>query len=1126
MVNRHRAVSMAFNGNVSRDDEEKTLKSLSELKSLYRDIRYDWAQLATGEISPIELAIAFLDDTSVGLAHRKAEFDDLCESASDALRNAVVENHEIFNNSVGLYHLLLEMARTSQQDSADIKRLMDTATRDVNDRSLYLKELDSTSAKYSEMLDILDAVEYLYKIPQTIDELVAGKKVYAVYDVISEGYKIAARYNLWALPALAATHGYLEMQSESLYDMIIDELRNEIYLRNSHVFSQSKDMWSTLLSSGTPQLASFKSLLDVLTNLELFIYNSANLDLLDIAACFTDYTSVFVNDHLPRIHAHYSKYDTATTNADYALILESSLSPAYQSCYYMYMLLSTASKLNRLHPVLEVLVSSLQQEMHDLINQATDECKHKNPHQLLRLLKARKLESAAFRDKISGQTFLDAAVPILQDFFGTFFLKAMAILANHRVVFEIVKLIELSQDIATTAPAARDPRARDSTSADGAVSSATATLVYDFETVWSLMRKELESIVVNYIHDDHLEDAVTMKGDRNTPANKLHHVLTMKQLFSFNDVSFEKTTKTTEDMTQVLNDMFPGFNLKSHSSSSANGSNAEASPYITSEQFNVLVEDLVPKNIYNMRIALEYLLIFVCGAQMMFSSSERIRGAKFSAYLFFNDFMRNVFLKRLRQELDIAFEETMTGEVHASLISEASAGIVEFKFGQETTSLHDEEISTGVHAPFGKPMSASARVYTNAVLFRRLFNNICHTMNTSYTYRKDLSDMVLSMLQKFARRYQDYYDEVLTGGTGHDITEMGLGLHERSKHVLRINKWMNTPAMAEMTGAVLQNHSSTDTCGPFLTKEMELIFFKTEAMPNVFDVSKDDFLDEESFHQVCHLLLSASWVLQWLPQMRKESNYSIYEPNGEKTSKVTEVEKLKHDWLFLENGRSNFSMSESQHVYLTLNLDRVGDFDMVVQTFETIRDKALVALRYDLRLKAMYYIGKSFQGDFVLSTEPADLDQYIGLLNKEVYSVGTRIDELLTAEEGECVFLGLPGFLTKAFIQGSEMIEVANRNGIKKILLNVITLQQMLRSMTKHRETVDFSKATRYFEMFTASEHVLLQKVASSTDGYTRDEVLNLLRLIYSEKLSSKTASSFNRSKYSELSKKIYDIFS
>ena len=111
---------MAFNGSWS-EDEEKTIKSLNDLKAVYKEVRYDWPQLIGDEVLPIEMAIAFLDDTSVGLAHRKSEFDELCDLTSKALKTSVVENHETFNNSVGLYHVLLSIVKESQEDSLHIK---------------------------------------------------------------------------------------------------------------------------------------------------------------------------------------------------------------------------------------------------------------------------------------------------------------------------------------------------------------------------------------------------------------------------------------------------------------------------------------------------------------------------------------------------------------------------------------------------------------------------------------------------------------------------------------------------------------------------------------------------------------------------------------------------------------------------------------------------------------------------------------------------------------------------------------------------------------------------------------------------------------------------------------------
>lgn len=1098
MGNRHRAVSMSFTGSQSKDDVKKTQQSLSELRSVYKDIRYDWPQLVQGEITPIELAIAFLDDTSVGLAHRKSEFDELCEHTAESLRTAVVENHETFNNSVGLYHLLLSIAKESQQDSSHIKQLIETSTRDMNDRSHYLRELDNSSTKFAEMIDILDAMEYLHNMPEQIEKLISEKKIHEVYDIIAEGYNTAAKYNLWSLSAMNATQNYLEMQSNNLYDMIVDELRNEIYLKNVALIHLGKDTWSSMVQSNNSQIKSFKTLLELLTTLEQYIYNSANLDIQEITDSFTEPTRLFLESQLPKLHAHYSKHDNK--KIDYSILLESALGPATESLHYIYMLLSTASKLNKLQPVLEILATTIQLELHSLINLTTDEIKLKNYAQLAKIAKVQNLESSTSYDRVSAQTFSDASVPILQDLFGAFYMKCLVVLMKHKVVYQIVQLIEGGRNLSTTSTRTYAPD--------------VSSLTYDFKNVWEVIKKEVNAFTMSYIYDDQFESRSQTKNDHGYTASKLNLALARNNLFQFDNVSYDSSSNSSENLKLVLDEMFPGFSISSQKSSTNNN---DASPYITSERYNSLVEILVPKNIYNMRIILEFTLIFTAGAHKLFTDFDKSKGTSLVAYQYFYDFMKNSFLKKLQDELNQSLIECLSGETNSPLPSDPANGLAEIHFDQTTVSVSEP-------GSLRKLTSDSAdEVYTNAVKFKQLFTHACHTLNTSFAYRKDFSDTVLHLLETFAQGYENHFRELLSSGTSHGISEMKFGINEQSRQLLQLNKWMRIPALIEMTGGVLQNHENPDECLIFIDKEIELMFYHSESPEKTFDLSKEDTLDDDWFKQVCNYLLTASWVLDWLPKMRKESDYSIV--NSSDGQNVSEVEKLKFDWTFLENGRSSYSTSERlSHEYLTLNNEKISRFDRVVEAFESIRDNSLIALRYDIRLKALYHIGKSYRDNFVLPTEPADADQFVTLYNKELYYVGTRIHNILSAEENACVFLGLPAFISKAFLQGSELIKIINGNGIKRILLNILTSQQMLRSILKQLSAVDLSKASKYFELFTVGEHVFLQKVAENNGGYDKSEILNLLRLIYSEKLAS-NASSFNKTKFNELSRKINEIF-
>ncbi|GEQ72093.1 hypothetical protein JCM33374_g5779 [Metschnikowia sp. JCM 33374] len=1091
--NRHRAISMAFAANLSDDDKKKSIKSLTDLKSAYKDIRYDWPQLVQGEVTPIELAISFLDDTSVGLAHRKSEFDELCQVTGEILKAAVVENHETFNNSIGSYHQLISIAKDSQQDSKAIKDLIETSTRDMRDRSTFLKDLDQSSTKYAEMIEILDAMEYLRDIPSQIEQLISEKKIHEVYDVIAHGYKTASSYNLWSLSSMNATQNYLEVQSNNLYDMIVDELQNEIYLKST---SSTKESWSSMIHSNSPQITSFMTLISNSTTLESFIYNSANLDISEISASLTESTQKFLESQLPSLHLHFSKSNNPKTN--YSLLLEANSNPSTASYFYIYMLLSTASKLNKLQSVTEVLLNSLQSELQLMINQITEECKSSNIHKLARLEKARALEHNTSQDTISGQSLYDSSVNILQEYFGSFFLKCLIVLSKHKITCEIVKKIRSIDEISSYMKR-------------GSVVEA-AQRVYDFNTVWKIMSKEINSLITSYIQED-MKESSSVTSD--IVPSQIHSVLTKKQLFKLEDAAGSNSNQSSQELKTVLDEMFPGFSVssrKTHLKQRANNS-----PYITTERFNTMIDVLVPKNVFNMRIISEFFLIFVAGANSLFVDFEKNVSLLTPPFQFFHDVMQKSFLVRIREQLNHVFDGCMSSDSGVELRKTKNKRVL--RFNQSTINLSEHDLS--FNSSQMSKISKAPQVYSNAVQFEKILSNACFTLNTSFNYRKDISDLILDMLKDFSSFYNDYYKELLATGSSHDITEINLGIHEeRKQRVSKLNKWLGAVILTNLTEMLMREQDNYEETSSLISKECDLMFYESEAGPRALEVSKDDIMDDESFHHICILLKTASWILTWLPSMRKVSNFNSM--NG---GHDTDLNKLRQDYTILENGRAPSSKSvKPYHVYLTLNSHAVPVFDEVIKTFENIRDNALIALRYDLRLKTMHHISQSFGDNFVLATEPADSDPFISSFNREVYFIGTKVGEILNTQERNFIFMGLPSHISRAFLKGSELVPIINRNGIKRIILNIFTTQQMLRSVMNKEDKVDLSDSSRYYEMFTLSENNLLRKVSQENLPYSKMEILNLLRLIYSERLKSVNASSFNKSRYSEVIKKVNDI--
>lgn len=1125
MVNRTRALSMNFSGHKSDKEERRLKESLFELKEVLNTIKYDWPQVLKPEANPIEMAVALLDDTSVGMAHKMHEFERISDDTNRALRHVVSENHEIFNNSIGSYHLLLSTLQDSQEDSSQIKEMLESSTRDIHDRSDVLNELDQTAARYSEMIEILDAMESLNAIPDKVEQLIVDKKIHEVYDVISNGYKLAEQYNLWALSAMGTIQTYLEMQSNNLFDMIIDELQNEIYLKNvalvDNVQTQSRAFfsWDSLLQSSNPQLSSFKTLITSLKNLEQYVYNSANLDIFDIADCFTDAPRNFISKQLPKLHAHYTKHES---EINYSILLDSNASTSSQSFHYMYLLLHTASRLNRLPQVIEILVGTNQQELHGLINRTTEECKLKNVQQLSKISKIQNYDNQTSLDTITGHAFNDSSVIILQDLFGSIFIKSLIVLQKHKIVSEIIDKIESGQRIPLKTGGSADQ----------------STKSYNFHSIWNVMKKELQSLMVNYTYDNSQFKAVDEIV--NSHDGTLHEVLLKKDIFKFEDVSYTNFANKAENMSSFLNDMFPGFAISDGDGNAENPAVEYSSPYIKNETFNGLVEVLVPKNIFNMRIILEFFLIFTAGSQNLFLSfadESKMKNPDKTAVQFFYNFMKSSFLYKLEECLDRCFVEYVGG-VHSngyvvgndghSAAGSSSLLFIGFKLKLATLDTIDMHGSI----PNQIPNPNSPLVFQNALDFKRFFLNACYSLNASLAYRADISDLLLKFLKKFSNTYNNFYKELLSqGGNAHDITSTSVNGHSAThmssnKPNMQLNKWMRTSALTEISGTILGQSSTSENLQALLDKEAEIMLFNNEGTTEVFNISKDDYLDDLAFDQVCQLLLTTSWILSWLPGMRKESNYTIYN-DATDTVKLSTVDKLKHDWSFLENGRSNYALGDkSQNIFLALNSGKINEFDDIVNSFEVIRDKALLSLRYDLRARATYFLGLSFkENDWLPNTEPGDSDQFTGQFNKEVFSVDNKLSTVLNNLERDSVFLGLPDFINKLLIKGSELIRKVNRFGIKRVMLNITTLNQMLKSVMKQPELIDFARSSRYFDMFTYKKMSLVQELETNKMGFSQAEFSNLLRLMYSEKLADGGGTSFNVKRYQELARKVRDAF-
>lgn len=1067
-MNRRRSLSVSYNGSKSKN-LDKMRESIFQLKENLNYIKYEWPQCLPEDANPIEMAIQLLDDTSVGLSHKLPDFNEIGETTSESLRRVVNEHYETFNNSIGSYHLLLSSFQQSQNDTDDIKEMLESTSKDIHDKSDILNDLNQTSSRYSEMVDILDAIDELNSTPDKVDQLVIDKKLHQVYDVIANSYAIAEKYKLWNLGAMASIKNYLEIQSNNLFDMIVDELQNEIYLKNM-LSGLSGLSWESFTNSRNPKFSSLKTLIIRLNNLEQYIYNAANLDIHEIADSLGEPVHEFLDQQLPKL----MKNSVESKDTDYSVLIDSS-SKSTNSYHYIYQLLNTASKLNRLDQCLDILSTSDQQEIHGLIFRTIEETKLKDLSETHKLKKLIDYEDMDL-DHLGGNTLSDHSVRILRDLFSLVFIKCLIVLQKQKVVRGIIDKIEQASNMKLNND------------------------FFDFQSNWNVMKTELQDLIISYI----VKDKNIIKSGNNLASNQgLAQSLKSKQLFKFDNVSHDNKNESLENLFPDLLNINSKDNLTTENNS----------PYIKGESLQSNLEILVPVNIFNMRIILEFFLIFISGSNNLFNDFKSSKSPmNKSSITFFQQFMKLSFLPKLRDNFDIIFREFVGGSYFNSKVESINnngnvepddmnnGGYSINGFMTDLISLDNLDNSDSKN--FSKKKK-SFMIYKNAFEFKKLFLILCHTLNTSLTYRNDLSDLVLQFLVKFDQTYQQLYIELL--GDNH----------------LQLNQWVKIPALLDLSSVLLSKSPHDPDFKKLVDKELSIMLQNND----IFNINKDDLLEDDVVNHICYLLLTSDWLLNWLPLLRKQSNYNIFEED------ISIVDKLKHDWDFLENGKISFNNEnnkdlDNNDIYLSLNSEKANEFDNVLFNFDRLKLQSLIVLRYDLRLKAIYYIGKSFSSEeFSLAAEPGDSDQFISKFNKELFSIENKLNNFLHEDDIEKIFLGLTDFLNDLMIKGSFLIRKINNNGIKKILVNIFTLQQMIKILTKNNNLINFLKASVYFELFTKNEIKLVEQINERKLDYLALELKNLIRLIYSEKLADKNGSSFQMSKYNDIINKIDNAY-
>jgi exocyst complex component 4 len=128
------------------------------VEEVLRQIRVDWAFMTDEKCVPVQVALQFMDNSSLGLANRYNRFTQLHTQLQAALKQIVNEQHQGFNSSIGRFHGIQTSLQGAQTRLRTLRESLGSARGSFTTAKPELRDLAEASQNYDDMLMTLSAM--------------------------------------------------------------------------------------------------------------------------------------------------------------------------------------------------------------------------------------------------------------------------------------------------------------------------------------------------------------------------------------------------------------------------------------------------------------------------------------------------------------------------------------------------------------------------------------------------------------------------------------------------------------------------------------------------------------------------------------------------------------------------------------------------------------------------------------------------------------------------------------------------------------------------------------------------------------------------------------------------------
>ncbi|EIW86882.1 exocyst complex component sec8 [Coniophora puteana RWD-64-598 SS2] len=1041
----------------------------------------EWAFINDDDFNSIDLALSLFDGSNEGKS--MDSFRRTKIMLSKALQGSVDRHYEAFAAALPHHSSLLNHLSLTQTQIVELRTSLQESKESLGSKRADLVQLWSRGQTLEEMMRLLDDIEHLKSIPDLLETLMSEKRLLQAAMVLTRSLKLVNKSDMQEIGAVTDLRGYLIGQESALRDILLDELHNHLYLKTYWCESRwsayapgqqnfpkvefedepvsSASLKSPLDSPTVPftpnaptsRLTRFLNLLHMRPNDPPQGPSDNNFRKSDSSA-----------DGLGSKPSFSSSWSLTAMNGPQA---NQQVNPEADSFSYMETLLESLAVLGKLGGALDIVVQRLQTEIFSLIDATLDEVEErieesKRSSTALISSVLERQDSAGYMIAVgesnnplnsslgipngtsialracslrlaaleSSTTALDQET--LKDFFWTVFSKLDAVTQSMRVIYEVSNRIGSRRDF------------KDS-------SGARPGSLFPLADVWLPVQAQVRTLLEDYLIDE--EQSVV--GGRSSIASISDTLREgrylrdrSKAVFKFADTDLKlagKTLKQHEDgLAKVLKDTMPGLvQNASENDMQAMLSTLGADERMGTGQHHRL---LVHPDAFHVGVLFQPTVAFF--DRVADNLPAGVDNSQ-SANVILDEFVQKVYLPQLEDRISSLFHQAVSG-LDAFQPDPFSAHICARPIARSSTQL------------------------------MAMINSLCAMLRTMPIHRDSYSRLVMGVIIQFYQRCSDRFQDLVSI---HSVTfasapPLALAAQWAQKAEL------NTCLTELLLGAAVDEVKAWQLCRQ--ETHLEMTFLDGDTVR-----AEDLVPSTRNFAALCHLYYSVAWFASELDALKSlpEDGFSPATPalRNDPTNALTPF-------------TASFSVpplpisSQDEALSLPLSGEMAMRFGALLKTYRQLAEVVVETIRIDVRCRVVHYLDAAFRhGNYDIDHEAREPDPYIVDLNTELNKCDDFVSSALPPAEQRFAFLGLEDLMEHLLISNARFVRTANSYGVKKILRNILALQQSVKMIRGHSEA-EFDRAKGYYQLFFLSPQDMLDSIRQK-QMHTFDEYKIMLNL-------------------------------